>query len=456
MFLQSVAVVSAFQLLGRMEFHKREIANWGNYPRIVAEVATPEFLADLKAVVEQVPSVIARGNGRCYGDASLNDHVVSMTKFNKFLCLDKKRGTLSCQAGVTLSEILNLIVPAGFFLPVTPGTKFVTVGGAIAADVHGKNHHVDGCFSQNINWLNLLVGDGEIVRCSPTKNENLFWNSVGGMGRTGIITESEIQLRPIETAYIRQESCKAESLDEVMNLFEESNDWTYTVAWIDCLQKGKRRGRSILMRGEHALESELTSRQKTNPLVPLAKTKKRKSTVPFYFPGFTLNRFSVKAFNALYYAKQFSKVSQKVIDYDSFFYPLDSILYWNRIYGRNGFTQYQLALPLESSREGLLKILDVIHQSGQGSFLAVLKRFGAKNSLAANSFPMEGYTLALDFKIYQGIQSLVRKLDDLVVRYGGRVYLAKDAFSSPEVFSYLPDLKHDKFASHQSKRLFKT
>jgi len=434
-----------------MGFHKRKITNWGNYPRVTANVSEPEFADDLQNSVRDVPTVIARGNGRCYGDASLNDNVVSMTKFNKLLDFDDKNGLVTCQAGALLDQVIELVVPRGFFLSVTPGTKFVTVGGAIAADVHGKNHHAEGCFSNYVEWLKLMTAEGTVVTCSRSENSQLFWATVGGMGLTGVITEACFRVKPIESAFIRLESIKTSCLEETMELFDSSQRWTYSVAWIDCFQTGDNRGRSILMRGEHATVSDLTEPQKRSPL---SLDKRRSKSVPFDFPGFALNRLSVKAFNTAYYGKQLGRMKRAIVDYDSFFYPLDSIQEWNRIYGKKGFTQYQLALPLDSSRKGLLEILDAIQDSGQGSFLAVLKLFGERNPLAFNSFPIQGYTLALDFKIQKDLPDLIARLDSLVMKFGGRVYLAKDAFSSPGVFSYFRDVKSPKFESNQYRRLF--
>ncbi len=434
-----------------MGFHKRNIANWGNYPKVEAEVSSPEFMAELCADFSGDETLLPRGNGRCYGDAALHSRVISMTGYNKILAFDPGSGLLQCQAGTLLSDILDFCVPKGFFIPVTPGTRFITVGGAIAADVHGKNHHVEGCFSHHLDHLLLLDEHGKTVRCSATENTGLFWETAGGMGLTGIILETGIYLKPIETAYIRQESIKAKNLDEIMELFERSMDWTYSVAWIDCLQKGKKQGRSILMRGEHAKRDELPARYRNRPFMPKKKANKK---VPFHLPRFTLNKWSVKAFNFLYYHKQFQKQKNSITDYHAFFYPLDGILEWNRIYGKNGFTQYQFVLPPETGKEGLISILNTIRKSGQGSFLAVLKWFGKSHPQAVNSFPMQGYTLALDFKIHPQLPPLLRKLDGLVHQYGGRVYLAKDAFSDPKVFAYVKDVRRSKFYSAQYERLF--
>ncbi|MBC2608262.1 FAD-binding oxidoreductase [Pelagicoccus albus] len=436
-----------------MSFQSKTVSNWGNYPLVEAEVSIPSYKSELLKDFEACDLVLARGNGRCYGDAALCSRMIDMTSYNKFLAFDEETGVVTCQAGALLADVLELSVPKGFFLPVTPGTKFVTIGGAIAADVHGKNHHVEGCFSEHVSRFELLCEDGELRECSRDENSELFWATVGGMGLTGVITEATFQLKPIESAYIRQECIKAKNIKEIMKLFDESKDWTYSVAWIDCLQKGSNQGRSIMMRGEHALLNELPEKFKKSPLNLKEKGKK---TVPFFFPNITLNTLTVKAFNFLYYFKQFKKKISNFVDYDTFFYPLDSILEWNRIYGKSGFIQYQMALPLETSEEGLGELLDAIHKSGQGSFLAVLKLFGKHNPAAYNSFPIEGYTLALDFKINDKLPDLVVQLDKIVGKYKGRLYLAKDAMSSKEGFDYFRPLDAEKFNSLQRKRLFES
>lgn len=405
--------------------------------------------------------MIARGLGRCYGDSSLGDNVVSTLRFNRMLAFDGQTGILSCEAGLSLGEILEVFVSRGWFLPVTPGTKFVTVGGAIASDVHGKNHHLAGSFSNHVLFMDVLLASGEIVRCSKKENADLFWATCGGMGLTGIIISASIGLIPITSAYIVQETVKARNLDEIMSLFEESVHWTYSVAWIDCLATGFSQGRSILMRGKHADKENLLSAGQVK--TPLLLPNKRTWNVPMFFPNFALNSLSVRTFNMAYFAKAPTEVFRSIIDYDQFFYPLDALHNWNRIYGRRGFTQYQFVLPKESSREGLQRILSGIATSGMGSFLAVLKLFGNQDNLL--SFPTEGYTLALDFPITDKLFPFLNGLDSILLDYGGRIYLTKDARMSADVFKKgykkLDDFlalkkKFDsakKFQSRQSNRL---
>lgn len=403
---------------------KKLITNWNNYPVVEASEVSFDYEKEILKKWEQ--SSIAHGNGRCYGDASLSSAVVNTLRYDKILAFDEFNGVITCQSGLLLSDLLQVIVPRGWFLPVTPGTKFITVGGAVASDVHGKNHHVDGSFSRHVVSMSVLTGTGETYVCSESKYPDLFWATCGGMGLTGIILDVKFALKRINTAYIRQKQIKARNLDEIMNLFQQNPDSTYSVAWIDCLKTGRNFGRSILMVGEHATVDEVKHDKVLEP------KEKALITVPFYFPSFILNGFSVKIFNTLYYAKNYQRTMEGIVHYDGFYYPLDSILNWNRIYGRKGFVQYQFVLPLESSRNGLIDIMTRITRRGTGSFLAVLKLFGEQNNLI--SFPMKGYTLALDFPIKDGLFEFLDELDKIVADYGGRIYLSKDARMKNDIF----------------------
>lgn len=428
---------------------KRTITNWGNFPKVEAEEIYVEGVKELLIAEPKEDSFIARGNGRCYGDASLNETVVSTLDLKHYLDFDAVDGVMECESGVLFSDLLEFLVPRGFFLPVTPGTQFITLGGAIAADVHGKNHHKEGCFSEFLLHFHLLTGSGTVIKCSKEEHQDVYWQTIGGMGLTGIILSARFRLKRIENVFIYQESIKAKNLDEIFNLFEDSEDWTYTVAWIDCMQKGKHIGRSILMRGEHARNDQLSKKQlQRKYLIP----KKEKLNIPLNFPNFVLNSLSVKAFNLLYYFKQFSRKKKFVTNYNTFFYPLDSIGNWNKIYGKKGFIQYQFVIKKDVSKEAMKEVLMEISKSGQGSFLAVLKLFGKKNERAYNSFPIEGYTLALDFKVNKKLLQLVPKLDEIVLKYGGRIYRAKDSLSRPELTNYLKTTDSC-FDSIQNKRI---
>ena len=403
---------------------KKPITNWNNYPVVEASEISFDYQKDL--ALKLAHTSIPHGNGRCYGDASLYSDVVNTLRYDKILAFDEDHGIITCQSGVLLSDLLQIIVPRGWFLPVTPGTKFITVGGAVASDVHGKNHHVDGSFSNHVQTLKVLTGTGETILCSRAEYADLFAATCGGMGLTGVILEVEFRLKRISSAFIRQKQIKASNLADVMDLFDQHAESTYSVAWIDCLKTGKHFGRSILMLGDHAATDE------TPTDVKLVAREKSLLTVPFHFPSFVLNGYSVKLFNAFYYAKNYKKEMDSVVHYDGFFYPLDSILSWNKIYGKKGFVQYQFVLPMDASREGLTNILGRINKMGMGSFLAVLKLFGEQDDLI--SFPMKGYTLALDFPIRRGLFEFLDELDNVVAGYGGRIYLSKDARMKKEIF----------------------
>lgn len=402
------------------------LAGWGNYPRIDCRLLRFRDTAELAGLVAANASMIARGNGRAYGDAALNPAAtLSTLGFDRIRAFDPESGRITCEAGVLLADLLDLFVPRGLFPPVTPGTRFVTVGGMVAADVHGKNHHVAGSFGRHVERLEVMVADGRVVACSAEESPDLFRATIGGMGLTGVILTATFRLAPIGTAWMRQETLVAADLDAAMALFEESADWTYSVAWIDCLARGARRGRSVVTRGEHARLDELPSERRQRPLERPRRPVRR---VPIDLPGAALNRWTVRAFNEAYFRR--ARPGTAIVDYETFFYPLDALLEWNRIYGASGFTQYQCVLPKAASREGLARLLDAIARAGQGSFLAVLKLFGPSGGGAADgllSFPMEGYTLALDFPARAAGFALMTELDAIVADLGGRLYLAKDA-----------------------------
>lgn len=397
------------------------LLSWGNYPKVDNTVYKFDVQETLQQIINEHDELIAYGNGRSYGDSALSKNLIYVKPYNYFLDFDNESGILHCQAGVLLSEILEVFVPRGWFLSVTPGTKLITVGGAIASDVHGKNHHVAGSFSDCVVEFQMVLPNGEVITCSHEENSFFFKASCGGMGLTGVIQDAKIKLQSINSSIIDQVTIKTKNLKETFEAFEQYKGYTYSVAWIDCLAKGDSLGRCLLIIGEHANDGNLVYDSKS------------KAAIPFEFPSFALNNLSVKAFNFLYYAKAKDGVSKQKVSLNSFFYPLDAIGHWNRIYGKNGFTQYQFVLPLEKSYEGLEKILAQIANSGKGSFLAVLKLFGKGN---ANwlSFPMEGYTLALDFKIEPGLFELLDELDKIVLEHGGRFYLTKDVRVSKETF----------------------
>ena len=408
-----------------------DYASWGRYPK-----ATPAAVYRAHWTDEDLPggshSLLPYGNGRSYGDSCLNDGgaLLDMRGLDRVLNFDRSMGTLRCEAGVLLADILSLVVPMGWFLPVTPGTRFVTVGGAIANDVHGKNHHRTGTFGQHILCLALRRSDQGIVLCSPTGNAELFHATVGGLGLTGAILWADIRLRPIANSAVDSETIRFASLEAFFDLSEESDrDYEYTVAWIDCLARGKSLGRGLFMRGNHAAP------QKRPPSPP-----RKTHTFPIEPPFPLVNAWSLRVFNSLYYRKQMARMQRAITHYEPFFYPLDGILHWNRMYGHQGFFQYQCVVPSDSAKESIRSLLETIATAKSGSFLAVLKVFGDRRSPGLLSFPRPGATLALDFPNQgQRTMDLLDNLDKIVASSGGAVYPAKDARMSGKHFrQYYP------------------
>lgn len=438
----------------------RPLAGWGRYPVAPCGVATPTSRSALSGGLPDASTSVARGNGRSYGDASLSSGLTVATgKLDRMLSFDEATGLLCCEAGVLLADILGALLGTGWFPPVTPGTKFVTVGGMIASDVHGKNHHGVGSFCDHLSWIDLAIGDGRVLRCSHQENADLFAATCGGMGLTGVILAAAFRMKPVESAWIRQRTLRARSLGEVMDLFEASGDWTYSVAWIDGLASGADLGRSALFLGEHARADELDSARRDAPFARRARKARR---VPLDFPRAALSRPNVRLFNMAYFRAQ--RVGDAVVDLEPYFYPLDAIGDWNRIYGKGGFVQYQCVLPLESSKVGMTQLLTRIAAGGSASFLSVIKRMGA-SSFGLLSFPMPGYTLALDFPATEATFKLFEQLDAIVGDHGGRIYLAKDSCAKPAMiergYPRLPEFRAvreryrlvDRFRSLQSDRL---
>jgi decaprenylphospho-beta-D-ribofuranose 2-oxidase len=410
-----------------------EVMGWGRYPRSHSNVLPIFSPREAERALQQRVglTLLGRGQGRAYGDAASNSGNVCLdfTPSDRFLGFDAKRGLLHAEAGVTLEQILNEFIPRGWFLPVTPGTKYPTLGGCVACDVHGKNHL---SISNYLERLHMLLADGSYVTCSPKEKPDLFWATTGGMGLTGLILSVELRLQPIESSYLRYEGIKANNLEEIFRLFEESETCPMTVAWIDCLAQGRTLGRSIMMRGEFARKADLKTSARRRQA--LAVSHNPKLIVPINFPAMSLNRFTVAAFNAVYFGKHPKRV-EAIMDYDSFFYPLDSVLQWNLIYGKPGMVQYQFLIPSKHSFEGIKTLLEAISATGKASFLAVLKKFGPMKPQGPISFPVPGYFLALDFPVGNGeILKHMERWDELVLKFGGRIYLAKDANLRAETF----------------------
>ncbi|MEJ2397538.1 MAG: FAD-binding oxidoreductase, partial [Gammaproteobacteria bacterium] len=346
----------------------------------------------------------------------------------RFIDFDREQGIVRCEAGISFAEILNLIVPHGWFLPVTPGTKFVSLGGAVANDVHGKNHHQAGTFGCFVTQLGLRRSDEGLQICSETQNPELFKATIGGLGLTGLIVWVEFRLKKISSTYIEQECEKFSNLQQFLALSETAaEDWEYTVAWIDCQAKSGRLGRGIFYRGNHAQHAG-----KHREPGDYARTR---LSMPMDLPGFVLNRLSISLFNQLYYHRPLARRGR--VHFDPFFYPLDKIAHWNRMYGARGFFQYQCVIPTAQALDAMTDILQIIAQSGQGSFLSVLKLFGDMPSPGMLSFPRAGVTLALDFANRGNkTQSLLAQLDAVTLAAGGAVYPAKDACMSASHFQH--------------------
>ncbi len=413
-----------------------ELSGWGANLRSACAFVRPETPAELISALDR-RGTIARGLGRSYGDPALNagGQVLGMERVDRYLAFDDDTGVLTCEAGVSLEQIIEDFAPRGWFPAITPGTKFVTVGGCIANDIHGKAHHSQGCFSSCVESMTVLLADGSVVSASPRAHADLFWGCFGGMGLLGVVLTATLRLRKVETTYFRQKAVVVESLDAMIAALDEHDQsFPYSVASIDVAATGSKLGRGVLSLGDHARLSELPPALAKDPLRTAGPPK---IAVPFELPEITLNALSIRVVNAVIQAML--RHAPELGLYESFFYPLDKIAHWNRGYGRRGFTQYQFVIPLEDGAARMREILTTIFSAGELPFLNILKRMG-KQSLGVLSFPTEGYTLAIDFPIRSGTVDLLRKLDALVLDAGGRIYLGKDAYVTPPMLAQMyPD-----------------
>ncbi|MBZ0168060.1 putative decaprenylphosphoryl-beta-D-ribose oxidase [Candidatus Methylomirabilis lanthanidiphila] len=404
--------------------------SWGRYPKAKHTLIAPMgWRCEPPCFEAFAQPVLPFAQGRSYGDVCLNDGgvLIDTSPLRRFMAFDEERGILRCEAGMTLAEILKLIVPMGWFLPVTPGTKYVSVGGAIANDVHGKSHQRAGTFGCHVRQFELLTSTGERLICSPTRNTELFQATIGGLGLTGVILWAEVQLKPIGGPSMTMECIRFAGLEEFFELSALSDkEYEYTVAWVDCLARGERAGRGIFIRGNHAEPARQMSAGAKQP---------RTARLPFDAPAFVLNRLTVKAFNAAHYYAQSRKTVQQIVHYETFFYPLDAVQGWNRLYGKRGFLQYQCVVPHDDGSAAIRELLARIARSGLAAFLAVLKIFGSVSSPGMLSFPRPGVTLAVDFP-YQGARTLrlLDDLDEIVLARHGAIYPAKDARMSARIF----------------------
>lgn len=420
-----------------------KLSGWAKHPIVNTQLHKPKGIAEILKLIK-FKGVIARGNGRSYGDSAIGSyHTIEMSSFNKIISFNEDSGQIIVESGTLLSDIIETFLPKGWFPCVTPGSKFVTVGGMIASDVHGKNHHKVGSFGKFVDWIDIINANGEIVRCSQKENSELFNFTIGGMGLTGIIIKAAIRLKKIKTSWIKQKIIAAENIDKVIEIFESTSNVEYSVAWIDCLQKEKNIGRSLIMLGEHADINDLPIKFQKKPF---DYPKKYKIKIPFSFPNWFLNHQAVSLFNKFYFFRNKNKTNEQLVDFDSYFYPLDKIIGWNKIYGKKGFAQFQCVIPISNSKIALNELLLTISKSNCSSFLSVLKKFGTQNSFF--SFPFEGYTLALDFPISKKTLNLMTQLDEITLKYKGRFYLTKDSRMSKENF-LKSDIRTDDFIKYR-------
>jgi decaprenylphospho-beta-D-ribofuranose 2-oxidase len=413
----------------------QRLSGWGRTAWTVADVIATTDENQIRSTLSSIGDrgVIARGLGRSYGAAAQNagGTVLEMTSEHDPLgidaILDPISGILDVAASVSLDSILRMCVPRGWFVPVTPGTRFVTVGGAIASDVHGKNHHIDGSFGEHVRSMTVMLSSGEIVELSPETQPAWFWATIGGMGLTGIVLRASLQMLSIESSKVRVETERLGNFDAVCDAMSsdgEDDTYRYSVCWVDLLATGASMGRGVLTRGDHATAAEADGDE------PLAYDPRLKVSAPGWVPNGLLNKFSIKAFNEAWYRKAPSQRHVGIESIPAFFHPLDGVNKWNRLYGTQGFIQYQFIVPLDRT-DVLRKVIETFSGAGVASFLAVLKRMGPQN-LAPLSFPTEGWTLTLDMAAgIKGLAELLASVDAMVLDAGGRHYLAKDSHVSP-------------------------
>ncbi|MFZ1985360.1 MAG: FAD-binding oxidoreductase [Desulfatitalea sp.] len=432
------------------------LLSWGRYPRYAQTPLSIYWRSDLSRALAHLVhthgSTLPFGLGRSYGDSCLavSDHVLHLRPMDRIIAVDWRSGVIRVESGITLEELLVLAIPRGWFLPVTPGTKYVTLGGAIANDVHGKNHHARGTFGGHVLCFGLVRSDRPAMTCSPKENAELFAATIGGLGLTGVIDWVELQLLPIQSSRMDITTIRFNSLHEFFVLSDElDSSHEYTVAWVDCLARNASTGRGVYIAGNHSRDGVLEV------------DTGRKLSLSFMPPISMVNRLSLSLFNTIYYQLRKPGQHQSVVGYDPFFYPLDRILEWNRIYGPKGFQQYQCVIPRPNAEPATRDLLNAIATTGSGSFLAVMKRCGDIRSPGLLSFPIPGLSLALDFPQHDRLNnSLFPRLDDIVRHADGRLYPAKDAHMSGEDFrdfypqwEQLERLRDPALCSHFWKRV---
>ncbi|BAF89807.1 putative oxidoreductase [Azorhizobium caulinodans ORS 571] len=404
------------------------LSGWGRYPRVDARVFAPRVETEIEQVIRSQRTLIGRGAGLAYGDCAISvGATVEMRRLAGIELFDDAAGILTAQAGVTLEDIIDLVLPRGWFPAVVPGTKGVTLGGMIAADVHGKNHRTGGSFRECVEWIEVMGAEGLVRRCSRHREALLFNFTIGGMGLTGVILRATIQLRRVETGWMRRVKAPTNSLSCTLEVMESLRDPQYTVAWVDALARGKELGRGIVISGSHLSEAELSHNVYERYPPALDKCM----SVPRCSPRLVPSAPLMGILNGVYARKSRLLPPDDVVDWDAFFFPLDRLPRWNRLYGRAGFIQHQCVIPLKNAEEGIRELLGEIRKSNVSVPLAVLKRMGAE--AGPFSFPMEGYSIAFDFAVSGRALNLLARLDDIVIQHGGRIYLAKDSRMSAVV-----------------------
>ena len=415
---------------------RQSLSPWALRPTIFAPVVRPENAREISPVLRDTEgSLLARGAGTAYGDACVDERGthIATARLNKFIEFDAGIGEITCQAGTTVGELLDVVLPRGWFLKATPGTAFSTLGGCMACDVHGKNHHVAGSFASQVSAIELVTADGELRRCSLRENADLFWATAGGLGQTGIITKVTLSLSRVESAWIKSRHFVTRDFDETLAMIEAHADATYSVSWIDSLARGAGMGRGVVMLGEHATLADLHDLDSSKAARPFDSPAGSRLTLPIHPPPWAATAAPFRIFNALYHRRHHRlQKDPRLVSYRSFFYPLDGVRQWNRVYGRPGFLEYQVGVPLAGGDRICRHICETLSRTGNGSFLAVIKRMGPANE-GPLSFPMEGYTLAIDMPARGPEQaSILAGLDRAVAEAGGRVYLVKDSRLGPE------------------------
>jgi decaprenylphospho-beta-D-ribofuranose 2-oxidase len=429
------------------------ISGWGRYNNCNVEVLKSKNINLIKNKIKQSPNntFICRGLGRSYGDSSINDKIFDLSNLQKKFQLFEKKKEIKCTSNFSIKELLSILLKKNFFLKVTPGSQYVTIGGAIASDVHGKNHHIDGSFCDYVNEIEVLLANGKIIKCSKTINKKLFISTCGGMGLTGIILSAKIQLLKIPSNFIKETIVKSNSLKETMNYFKNFNHKKYIVSWIDSSAKKHKLGRGLIYIGEHIKQPNKNF------------SKYRSFNLPFEFPNFFLNNFFLKILNKIFFLKNL-KFKKRIVEIKKYFYPLDNINNWNKIYGKSGFVQIQILISDNNLIKNLLKILLFFQKKNQVSFVTTLKKLGKKNENLL-SFPDEGYTITFDIKNNKNLKTFYSGLEKILIKMNAKIYLTKDTLMSKNYFEKTYSNKNKfikykkiydpkcKFSSYQSSRL---